>query len=142
MERAELSLLWLSGRDDEIIERFRAADDRPGHQLSHGPLALAQLRAGDREGAERTMGRLESFAAIDMDAAGWAASCHAWAGETDRAFAHLARALELGLHSPVFYEHPRLFEPIQRDPRWAPFIEDVRARAEHYRREMTWPVPG
>ena len=142
LELAELSLLWLSGRDDEILERFRAADDRRGQALSHAPLALAHLRGGDRERAERIAGHLESFAAIDMDAAGWAASYHAWAGETDRSFTHLARAVELGLHSPIFYEHPRLFEPIRRDPRWAPFIEDVRARAERYRREMTWPVPG
>lgn len=137
----ELVLLCLSGRFRDVRERLGAMDLHE-HMLGIGSSSLAFVHLGEEERARQLFGQFASHAAVDMDAAAWAAAIMARLGDTDRAFQHLARATALGLDSATFYEHPVLFEPLHGDPRWKPFIEGVRARVASYRREFRWPVDG
>jgi len=140
-ERSEMVLMCLSGRFEEMVERFGALEKHP-HPLGTATLCLALARVGQPERARRMFPHLERYATIDMDAAGWAAAIMAWLGDTDRALGYLARATALGLDSVTFYQHPLLFEPLRSHPRWESFIDGVRQRVESYRREFQWPLAG
>jgi serine/threonine protein kinase/tetratricopeptide (TPR) repeat protein len=141
LEASEMVFLCLSGRFRELVERF-GAGDLQAHALGIGSLCLALLHLGEEERARRLFGQFGNHAAVDMDAAAWAAAVMARLGDTDRAFQHLARATALGLDSATLYEHPVLFEPLHGDPRWRPFIDGVRTRVATYRRELRWPIGG
>lgn len=140
-EASEMMFLCLSGRSAQVLERFGTLE-KHASPLGTASLSLALLQLGQRERARQVCGELQSYAAMDMDAAAWAAAIMGGLGETDRAFQHLARATAMGLDSAALYENPLLFEPLHGDPRWKSFIEGVRTRVESYRREFRWPIEG
>lgn len=140
-EASEMEFLCLSGRFGELLERFGALDKHV-HPLGTASLSLALLNHGQQERARQVFGSFQNYAAVDMDAAAWAAAIMGHLGQADRAFQHLARATALGLDSATVYEHPVLFKPLHSDPRWRSFIDGVRARVESYRRELPWPIAG
>jgi TolB-like protein/Tfp pilus assembly protein PilF/predicted Ser/Thr protein kinase len=135
--------LAYQGKFEELLDGFLSG------RLSGGPsrdgdyyLAVASLRRGDREQARVHMMRFEPMASIDMDAAGYAASYYAHAGDSDRAFRYLERAIELGLDTLRFYENPHLFGPLHSHPGWSLFIAGVRERVAQWRSEFRWPLPS
>ncbi len=137
----ELMLLRTQGRYAELLERaeqIAGSSPRDGQLQFERGYALARL--GRLDEARRHADNVEPHAALDMDFAALLASLRAWLGDTDAAFAHLARAAELGNDSLYLYERNDLFSPLHGDPRWAPFLAGVRERAESYRAELRWPV--
>jgi serine/threonine-protein kinase len=140
-EASEMMFLCLSSRFEEMLERYGALG-KHAHPLGTASLAIALLQLGHRERARQVISEFQNYAAMDMDAAAWAAAIMGRLGETDRAFQHLSRATALGLDSATVYEHPVLFEPLHGDPRWRAFIGGVRTRVESYRREFQWPIGG
>jgi tetratricopeptide (TPR) repeat protein len=140
-EMGEVTALYLCGRSAELLARFGAGEPRP-HPMANAALAMTFQRSGDAARADRFLAAATPYSDIDMDSSAWAAACHTWQGDIDHAYLRLGRAVDLGLHSPSFYEQPELFSPLWDDPRWRPFIEDVRRRAAEHRREFRWPVPG
>ncbi len=137
----ECMLLRQEGRFEEIAGR---AADFPldAGRSSSGLLefAYAFLRLGRPDEARRFIAVLEPHAASDMDYAAYQGALKAWLGDRDAAFAHLARAVELGNDSLYLYEREDLFGPLHDDPRWEPFLAGVRARCADWAREFAWPV--
>jgi TolB-like protein len=139
----EFHALVEQGRYDELLE---LAEKNDVHLSSGaGPrfeLALAMLRTGRGESADRILQAFAPAAAADMDYAALAASLAAEAGRNDLAFHHLARATELGNDMRRSYEAPQFFGKLFDDPRWGPFIEGVKERNARDRAAMPWPVEG
>jgi len=137
----ECMLLRHEGRLEEIADRASRFVVE-GARTSSGPLefAYALLRLGRLEEARPFIAVLEPHAASDMDYAAYQAALKAWLGDRDAAFAHLARAVELGNDSLYLYERADLFGPLHDDPRWEPFLAGVRARCADWAREFVWPV--
>ena len=98
------------------------------------------MRLGRSEEARPFIAALGPYAASDMDFAAYHGALKAWLGDRDAAFAHLARAVELGNDSLYLYERADLFGPLHEDPRWEPFMAGVRARCAVWEREFIWPV--
>jgi serine/threonine-protein kinase len=103
--------------------------------------ALVKLKLGDESGARAVLPELEAYGRVDMDFASSAASLWGHLGDPDKAFEFVDRAVALGNDTLARFENPYLFGPLQSDPRWAPFVEAMRARVEGYRRELRWPLP-
>jgi serine/threonine protein kinase/tetratricopeptide (TPR) repeat protein len=136
-----LILLRTEGRFDEVI----AAAEKLGSDHGDTPrasieYAYALIRRGRPDEARVQMDLLARHAAVDMDFAAYQAALEGWMGNADAAFAHLARAVELGNDSLYLYEREDLFEPLWADPRWEPFLAGVRARCAEYAREFRWTI--
>lgn len=139
----ELTLLRIEGRFVELVERSERPDSTTkDDSRGHFEWAYALLRLGRTDEARRHVETIEPYAVVDMDFAAAVASLRAWLGETDAAFAHLARAVQLGNDSLYLYERDDLFGPLHDDPRWAPFLAGVGERVESFREELRWPVDG
>ncbi len=138
----ELTVLTREGRFADVVEldqRLGPLVERVGY--NEFDRAYSRLRLGRREEALAYLARVEAFAGIDMDEAAYAAILRAQLGEPDAAFRHLERAVELGNDTLSLYEDADFFGPLPGDPRWAPFLEGVRARVAQWRREFRLP-PG
>jgi TolB-like protein len=139
----EFHLLLHEGHYDELL----ALAEKNDVHLSSGAgprfeLALAMLKTGRGESADRILQLFAPAAAADMDYAAYAASLAAEAGRSDLAFQHLARATELGNDMRRHYETPQFYGKLFDDPRWGPFIEGVKERNARDRAAMPWPVEG
>lgn len=99
-------------------------------------LALLMLDSGDHDTAhalfrEATAEMPEDRATFLDDPADTASRAvfYARAGEIDRAFEHLELGIESGRLDAWIAHNPDL-APLHGDPRWAPFVERLRARLE------------
>jgi serine/threonine protein kinase/tetratricopeptide (TPR) repeat protein len=139
----EFRMLIQEGRYEEVVdlaeENHVKLYGTPGERFE---LALAMLKTGRGESADRILEGFEAGAAVDMDSAAFAASLAAEAGRPDQAFRHLARATELGNDMLRFYEMPQFYGKLFDDPRWPAFIAGVKERNEKNRAAMPWPVEG
>lgn len=137
----DLTLLRQAGRYAEMDEQARRLGlATAGNSRADFEWAYALARLGRLDESRDASGTLAAHAAVDMDAAGYLASLLAWWGDPDGAFARLDRAVELGNDSLYLYEREDLYAPLHGDPRWAPFLEGVRARCAAFEREFAWPV--
>jgi tetratricopeptide (TPR) repeat protein len=146
-DRGERESAWLAlagaGRWAEMLEQYESGHlALAAERSSEFFLALAYRIGGDTERSAAHMANFEPMASIDMDGAGYAAAYYAHAGDKDKAFRYLDRAVELGLDTLRYYENPNFFGPLHDHPLWRSFIAGVRGRVEEYRREFTWPLPA
>lgn len=136
---AQIVMFTFEGRFEEVIQAARDVDLDDYAGFMSGDIALALIRTGRAREAEALIERNERFASIDMDQAALMASLRAHLGEPDAAFRHLARATALGHDTLSLYTNPIFFEPLFKDPRWDPFLNDVRSRVAQWRRDFRWP---
>ncbi len=136
----ELAVLTREGRYAEALEfdRHRSiAMETVGY--TEFDRAYCHIRVGETERALAHVARLELFSNIDMDQAALTGILYAHLGDPNRAFRHLARAVELGNDTLSLYEDPEMLGPLWGDPRWKPFLEGVRERVGVWKREFRWP---
>jgi len=137
----ELIRLFWEGRNEELLaEAKRLPEEKEAGFTNLFLRAMALVRMGRVEEAREAAPQMESAAWVDMDFASYAAALHAHLGDADKAFALLARAVELGNDMLVQYENPAFFAPLFGDARWEPFLAGVRGRVEVYRQKMRWPL--
>jgi eukaryotic-like serine/threonine-protein kinase len=127
-EEALAIVAGLKGRDCSFTERLQES------------LFLALL--GRTADARAAASGAEGAARIDMDHAATYAAILAHAGEVDRAFEFLARAVELGNDCLPYYRRNDLYAPLHADRRWKPFLEGVERRVAEWRTIFRWPLPA
>lgn len=115
------------GHHAEAIRRLRFVSERAGRTIGFQTmLAGALARAGRRDEAEQIMAGLRAEGDAGMPDFGGYPIYYAWAGEVDRAFQALRRAVEEripGILTGLWFPW---YRPMREDPRWTifePFLE-------------------
>jgi len=144
-----MEALFLShfGRHQEVIALWERLHP-PGQEVPKDMefhamwfyVGYAMYHAGRKEEGRRFMLRSEPEAQVDMDAAMEMACGWALMGETDKAFAALERAAQLGQDNLSVYQDAARYGPLHGDPRWAPFIERIEHRVAGWKREFRDPL--
>jgi tetratricopeptide (TPR) repeat protein len=139
-EHLLVRLFWDGRYEEMLAEETRTRDEKELGFTSGFIRAMGLVRMGRVEEARALAPQLEPAGWADMDFASYTAALYANLGEADKAFALLARAVELGNDMLVQYENPEFFSPLFDDPRWKPFVAGVRGRVDVYRQKMRWPL--
>ncbi len=123
--------------DEPLVEVFNAAialrRGEPEKALESSENISGQMRNWMRAIAFQDLGRSVDVDAelqqIDMSGARSSpfiiASVHAYSGDADVAFEWLERAMEVGDDNLVEIRGGYLFEKIENDPRWQPFLAKI-----------------
>ena len=117
----------VAGNPEAALAEFeRESSEDPAYRL-HG-LALAYHDLGRHEESAAALRKLTELESKIPEPHGWPfglARAHAWIGNTDEAFRHLEATAERnrGMLGGLA-THP-LFQRIQDDPRWLPFLSSI-----------------
>jgi tetratricopeptide (TPR) repeat protein len=136
----EMACLRGQGRFAEALEfQERSGAGEADFVLIPVERAICLFHLGRAAEAVPLMARIHGHAEVDMDWAAYAAALHGLAGDADRAFERLGRAVALGNDTLSLYRDPTLFAPLHSDPRWPAFVSAMEARVARDRDEFPWP---